>query len=97
MDEEIAEVRANLTALVRQLAAATSSYRVAVESYRDFSERTSDSADYASQVDQTFTSSLPDIQAAINVLGASGGGDVCWSMEQIVTTRRPTRILVSRL
>lgn len=75
MWDEIAQVRTDLTELVDQLANTTDSYRVAVVSYRDYPERTDDSIDYPSRVDQTFTDDLGLIQAAINSLTAEGGGD----------------------
>jgi PKD repeat protein/lysophospholipase L1-like esterase/Mg-chelatase subunit ChlD len=76
MGGEIAEVRANLSSLVDQLAATTDSYRVAVVSYRDFPQRTGSSSDYPSRVDQTFTDDPVLIQAAIDSLRAQGGGDL---------------------
>jgi PKD repeat protein/lysophospholipase L1-like esterase len=75
MEDEIAQVRADLSDIVAQLAAATDSYRVAVVSYRDFPARTGDSIDYPSRVDQTFTEDLASIQDAIDALTAEGGGD----------------------
>lgn len=75
MGDVIDQVRADLSNLVNQLAATTDSYRVAVVSYRDFPERTGDSEDYPSRVDQTFTDNLSSIQAAIDSLTANGGGD----------------------
>ena len=75
MEDNIAQVRADLESLVAQLAADTNSFRVAVVSYRDFSERTGDSIDYPARVDQTFTNNVADIQAAIDSLTAGGGGD----------------------
>jgi len=75
MGGQIAQVREDLSSLVDQLAATTDSFRVAVVSYRDFSERTGDPIDYPSRVDQTFTDDLPSIQAAIDSLTAAGGGD----------------------
>ncbi len=75
MGDEIAEVRADLSSLVSQLAATTDSYRVAVVSYRDFPQRTGNSIDYPFRVDQTFTEDLASIQAAINSLSARGGAD----------------------
>ena len=75
MGGEIAQIRADLSILVDQLATTTDSYRVAVVSYRDFSQRTGDSDDYPSRVDQTFTEDLDLIQAAIDSLTADGGGD----------------------
>lgn len=75
MGGEIAQVQADIAELVDQLAATTDSYRVAVVSYRDFPERTGSSSDYPARVDQTFTSDLSLIQAAIDSLTAQGGGD----------------------
>lgn len=75
MGDEIAQVRADLSKLVDKLASTTSSYRVAVVSYRDFPERTGDSNDYPYRVDQTFTNDLGLIQAAIDSLSAESGGD----------------------
>jgi lysophospholipase L1-like esterase len=74
MGDEIAEVRTNLADLVSQLAGATSTYRVAVVSYRDFPERAG-ASNYPSRVDQSFTSDLAAIQAGIDSLIADGGGD----------------------
>lgn len=48
---------------------------MAVVSYRDFAERTGNPVDYPSRVDQPFTNSLSEIQAAIDSLNADGGGD----------------------
>ncbi len=75
MAGEIAQVRADLESLVAQLATDTNSFRVAVVSYRDFSERTGNSTDYPARVDQTFTNDLASIQTAIDSLTARGGGD----------------------
>lgn len=76
MEDEIAQVRADLSALVDKLASTTNSYRVAVVSYRDFPERTGDPADYPFRVDQTFTNDLASIQAAIDSLSAEAGDDI---------------------
>ncbi len=75
MADEIAQVQADLSRLVNQLAATTNSYRVALVSYRDFPERTGESLDYPFKVDLTFTNELGKIQAAIDALTAEGGGD----------------------
>lgn len=75
MDDDIAQVQADLSNLVNQLEATTDSYRVAVVSYRDFPERTGDPVDYPSRVDQTFTDDLTSIQAAIDSLTLGYGGD----------------------
>lgn len=71
MSDTIASVRRNLASLVNQLAAATSSYRVAVVSYQDIPP----DGLYASRVDLSFTSNLSSIQEAIGNLDASEGGD----------------------
>lgn len=73
MSAEIAAVRTNLADIVAQLAAATSSYRVAVVSYKDFPEFCP--GNYPSRVDQDFTNNLSLIQAGIDSLVASGGCD----------------------
>lgn len=75
MGDDIAQVRADLSSLVGQLAATTDSYRVAVVSYRDFPQRTGWNGDYPSRIDQTFTEDLDLIQAAIDSLTADGGED----------------------
>jgi Mg-chelatase subunit ChlD len=75
MGAEIAQIRADLSGLVGQLKGLTSSYRVAVVSYRDLSQRTGSASDYPARVDQTFTEDLHLIQAAIDSLPAQGGGD----------------------
>jgi lysophospholipase L1-like esterase len=80
MGDDIAQVQADLSNLVDQLAATTDSYRVAVVSYRDFPERTGWSGDYPFRVDQTFTDDSVLIQAAINALTAAGG----WDWEETV-------------
>ncbi len=75
MGGAIAQVQADLSRLVEQLAATTASYRVAVVSYRDFPERTRNSDDYPAKVVQTFTDDQTSIQAAINSLTLGDGGD----------------------
>jgi hypothetical protein len=75
MSNEIAQIQADLSSLVGQLKETTRTYRVAVVSYRDFSQRTGSSNDYPFRVDQTFTDDLDLIQAAIDSLTPQGGGD----------------------
>ncbi len=75
MGDDIAQVRADISRLVDQLATTTNSYRVAVVSYRDFPARTGYSGDYPSKVIQTFTDDRASIQAAINSLTLGHGGD----------------------
>jgi len=75
MGGEIAEVRTNLSTLVSQLEGTTSSYRVAVVSYRDFPERTGASYDYPFRVIQNFTDDPALIQAGIDSLTLGYGGD----------------------
>lgn len=73
MGDVIGSVRVSLASLVAQLAAATSDFRVAVVSYKDFPERCS--GDYPSRVDQDFTNNLALIQAGLDSLVADGGCD----------------------
>jgi PKD repeat protein len=75
MGGEIAEVQAHIASVVSQLTGATSTYRVAVVSYRDFPGRTGYSGDYPSKVIQTFTDDPALIQTAINSLTLGDGGD----------------------
>jgi lysophospholipase L1-like esterase len=75
MGSVIGSVRNNLTAIVDNLAASTSSYRVGVVSYRDFRERTGSNTDYPARVDTPLTSDRAAITAAISSLTANGGGD----------------------
>jgi hypothetical protein len=75
MENEIAQIRSDLSSLVGQLKETTSAYRVAVVSYRDFSQRTGSPNDYPFKVDQTFTDNPDLIQAAIDSLAAQDGGD----------------------
>lgn len=75
MGEEIAEVQTHISSLVSQLYGLTSTYRVAVVSYRDDPSRTSYSGDYPSKVIQEFTDDPALIQTAINSLTLGYGGD----------------------
>lgn len=75
MSDEIETVRINLKTLVDQLSTDTSSWRVAVVSYRDFPERTGSDEDFPSKIVQPFTDNVANIEAALDNLIASGGGD----------------------
>jgi hypothetical protein len=71
----IDSVRRRVEAVADRLAAGTSSYRMAVASFRDHPEHTGDSSDYPSRVDQDFTSDAAAVKAAVGTLEANGGGD----------------------
>jgi hypothetical protein len=71
----IDSVRRRVEAVADRLAAGTSSYRMAVVSFRDHPEHTGDSSDYPSRVDQDFTSDAAAVKAAVGTLEANGGGD----------------------
>ncbi|GAB1692490.1 hypothetical protein KRM28CT15_42930 [Krasilnikovia sp. M28-CT-15] len=75
MGGTIDTVKQNVTAVVDQLAAGTSSYRIAVVSYRDQPDYTGDPVDYPSRLDQGFTTDIDAVKAAIGNLEADGGGD----------------------
>lgn len=75
MGAEIAQVQDTLSSSVSQLAATTDSYRVAVVSYQNFSQRTGASYDHPFRVDQAFTDDPALIQAAIDSLTLGSGGD----------------------
>lgn len=75
MGDDIAAVKAFASSLVDQLEAGTSSYRVALVSYRDFPARTGDTRDYPSRVLLPFSNDSAEIQAAIAALSLGNGGD----------------------
>ena len=89
MGDDIAQVQADLSDLVAQLAATTDSYRVAVVSYRDFPERTGWYEDYPSKVIQTFTDDPVVIQSAIDFLRLSGTGEI-GMRQSFQGSRRPS-------
>jgi VCBS repeat-containing protein len=68
-------VKNQVEAVADQLAAGTSSYRLAVVSYRDQPAWTGDPSDYASHVDEGFTSDAGAVKTTVAGLVASGGGD----------------------
>jgi lysophospholipase L1-like esterase len=71
----IDSVRRRVETIADRLAAGTSSYRMAVVSFRDHPEHTGSSIDYPSRVDQDFTSNAAAVKAAVGTLEADGGGD----------------------
>lgn len=71
----IEAVKQQVTATVDRLSAGSSSYRMAVVSYRDHPETTGDDGDYPARVDQGFTTGVGAIKAAVSRLTADGGGD----------------------
>jgi VCBS repeat-containing protein len=75
MGGTIENVKNEVQSVADKLAAGTSSYRVAVVSYRDQPAYTGDPEDYASRVDQPFTGDATAVKAAVAGLQASGGGD----------------------
>jgi lysophospholipase L1-like esterase len=75
MGSTIGAVKNEISSVADQLAAGTSSYRMAVVSYRDQPSYTGDPGDYASRVDQPFTADSGAVKTAVTTLTASGGGD----------------------
>ena len=75
MGSTIDAVKSQVDAVADQLAAGTSSHRIAVTSFRDQPAYTGDPNDYASRVDQPFTTDTGAIKSAVGGLVASGGGD----------------------
>ncbi|SCF32764.1 VCBS repeat-containing protein [Micromonospora chaiyaphumensis] len=75
MGGTIQAVKDNVNAVVDQLAAGTSSYRLAVVSYRDQPSYTGDPGDYASRLDQDFTADTAAVKTAVGNLVADGGAD----------------------
>jgi len=75
MSSTIDAVKNQVDAVADKLAAGTSSYRMAVVSFRDQPAYTGDPDDYAGRVDQGFTSDAGAVKSAVAKLSASGGGD----------------------
>lgn len=75
MSSTIQAVKDDVTAVVDQVAASTSSYRLAVVSYRDQPAWTGSPSDYPSRVDQPFTTDALAVKNAVGGLVADGGGD----------------------
>ncbi|GAA3943205.1 hypothetical protein Aau02nite_49290 [Amorphoplanes auranticolor] len=75
MGGTIDAVKNRVNAVADRLAAGTSSYRIAVVSYRDQPGHTGDPSDYPSRLDQEFTADAAAVKAAVGNLSADGGGD----------------------
>jgi lysophospholipase L1-like esterase len=75
MGGTIDAVKSHIDTIVDRLAAGTSSYRLAVASFRDHPEWTGDPNDYPGRVDQDFTADPAAVKAAVAALTAGGGGD----------------------
>lgn len=75
MGDDIASVQAFAVQLIEGISAATSSFRIALVTYRDFASRTGVSTDYASRVDLEFTDRADDAVSAINAMSLGYGGD----------------------
>ena len=75
MSSTIDAVKNQVDAVADKLAAGTSSYRMAVVSFRDQPDHTGDVGDYASRVDHGFTSDAGVVKSAVAALTANGGGD----------------------
>lgn len=80
MGDDIEAAKQYARDLVSYVSANSTSSRFAVVSYRDHPEWTGESVDYPARVDQTFTSSAADVEAALGSLEADGGGDEPESM-----------------
>lgn len=75
MGGAINSVKNAAVSIVNNVTVKTSSARFALVDYRDFPERTGDSGDYASKLDQAFTSDASTIDDAIQGLSLGYGGD----------------------
>ena len=75
MASTIDSVRDEVDSVADQLGAGTSSYRMAVVSFRDQPAYTGDPGDYPSRVDQAFTTNAEAIKSGVSTLTAEGGGD----------------------
>ena len=75
MENDIAQVRQNIKDYINALNSNGIDYRIALVDYRDFSDRTSDSRDYAYSVKLNFTNNADSIQNALDNLTLGYGGD----------------------
>ena len=75
MFDDIAAVKSFASQFVDLLQGSTSSYRVALVTYRDWPSWTGDPSDYPSRLDLDFTDNKSSITSAINAMSVSGGGD----------------------
>lgn len=75
MEDDIKDAKEKMTSILEHLANKTENYRVALIDYRDYPERSSDSADYPYRVQLSFTSNNKNITDAINNLDLGNGGD----------------------
>lgn len=75
MGDDIESVKVSMNQLVNTLAGGTSSFRVAIVTYRDFPARSGTPLDYPSKIDLGFTNDLGKITTGINSLVLGDGGD----------------------
>lgn len=76
MGDDIANAKANASALLDSISTRFKNFRVAVADYKDFPEDPyGDPSDYTFNARQPFTTNKAAAQAAINSLSASGGND----------------------
>lgn len=75
MGDDIDNTKENMASILAHLAEKTENYRVALIDYRDFAERTGDSADYPYRIQLDFSSDNEAITEAINSLSLGYGGD----------------------
>ena len=75
MTDDIDAVRSNVSGILTKLASITDSYRVALVTYKDFSDSGGDPDDYPSQVNLDFTTDADALRSALGNLEVTGGGD----------------------
>ena len=75
MTDDIDAVRSNVSGILTKLASVTDSYRVALVTYKDFSDSGGDPGDYPSQVNLDFTTDANALRSALGNLEVTGGGD----------------------
>jgi lysophospholipase L1-like esterase len=80
MGSSIDAVRQDASAFIDDVQASTTSSRFALVTYKDQPAWTGDPSDYASRVDQDFTTNPADVKNALNAINVSGGGDFPESM-----------------
>ncbi len=75
MGDDIENAKENMESILEHLAGKTENYRVALIDYRDYPERSQNSADYPYKVQLDFTNDTRSITDAIDALDLGNGGD----------------------
>ncbi|MGB4609560.1 MAG: S8 family serine peptidase [Saccharofermentanales bacterium] len=75
MEDDIADVKDSISDIITAVQNKSENYRIAFVSYRDFPERTGDTADYPSKILMPFTNNAGVISQSLDEVGLGYGGD----------------------